>query len=287
MRHSSIRSELWGDEFTVNTARTSKSQKWPARWDRRIIRVHELQSEYAAAKSILKFYEVILKYQANVACNSSSTTRSGIALREQFELSSLVSAMPSLLTATIENGTKLLCSEAQRLQHEGEGYWRTLLETAVKGDASALSATEDFFARTCLQPAAENLQVQTPPVSHYIGTTCPICGGLAQLAVLRPEGEGASRSLHCSFCLHEWPFRRIACPWCGEEDKEKLPRYTPDECDSVHVEACETCKRYLKAVDMSKNGLAVPLVDEASWPALDIWAADHGYTKIIRNLVGF
>jgi FdhE protein len=107
------------------------------------------------------------------------------------------------------------------------------------------------------------------------------------MAVLKPEGEGASRSLLCSFCLCEWPFRRVICPWCGEEDKERLPRYSSAEWNYVHVEACETCKHYLKAVDLSVNGLAIPLVDEAALAVLDVWATERGYVKIIPNLIGF
>ena len=80
---------------------------------------------------------------------------------------------------------------------------------------------------------------------------------------------------------------RVACPWCDEKDKEKLPRYSAEECDYVHVEACDTCMRYLKAIDLSRNGLAIPLVDEAALAVLDVWATDRGYKKVIRNLVGF
>src|ERR1700678_2238786 len=39
---------------------------------------------------------------------------------------------------------------------------------------------------------------------------------------LRGEGDGGKRSLICSLCATEWQYRRIKCPNCGEEDKEKL-----------------------------------------------------------------
>jgi hypothetical protein len=32
--------------------------------------------------------------------------------------------------------------------------------------------------------------------------------------------------------------------------------------------------------------LAIPLVDEIAAAALDLWAVEHGYTKIELNLVG-
>jgi FdhE protein len=54
----------------------------------------------------------------------------------------------------------------------------------------------------------------------------------------------------------------------------------------VRVEACDTCRVYLKAVDLTKNGLAVPEVDEIAAVALDLWAAEHGYTKLQTNLFG-
>jgi FdhE protein len=107
------------------------------------------------------------------------------------------------------------------------------------------------------------------------------------MAVLKPEGEGARRSLLCSFCLCEWSFRRVICPWCGEEDRERLPHYCSEEWTHVHIEACDTCKHYLKAVDLSVNGLAVPIVDEAALAVLDVWASERGYVKIIPNLIGF
>lgn len=38
---------------------------------------------------------------------------------------------------------------------------------------------------------------------------------------------------------------------------------------------------------MTVDGLAVPLVDEAAFSVLDVWAGDRGYKKIVPNLLGF
>lgn len=271
----------------MNTVLTPRARNSQARWEKRVRRARDLQSEHPAANPLLRFYEAILGFQAEMATVSQIAPRLDTAFRTQINLSSLRSAMPSLLATTMRNGTEALQSAAEQLRAQGETRWRILLETSSRGDVGELSATEDFFARASLQPAAENLQMQCPAVANYVGSVCPICAGPPQLSVLRPEGEGASRLLICSFCLHEWPFLRIACPWCGEKDKEKLPRYSAEECNYVHVEACDTCMHYLKAVDLSRNGLAIPLVDEAALAVLDVWAADRGYEKIIRNLLGF
>ncbi len=87
--------------------------------------------------------------------------------------------------------------------------------------------------------------------------------------------------------MSEWEFRRILCPACGEEDHEKLPRYTAEGISAVRVEACDTCNRYLKSVDLTVDGHAVPVVDEIATAPLDLWAAEHDYRKIQLNLVGF
>lgn len=73
---------------------------------------------------------------------------------------------------------------------------------------------------------------------------------------------------------------------CGEEDKEKLPVYIAGGLDYVRVEACESCHAYLKSVDLTKDGFAVPVVDEIATVALNLWADEHGYVKIETNLLG-
>ena len=157
--------------------------------------------------------------------------------------------------------------------------------SATEGDDTGASL---FFARVLFQPLAENLAAeQARQLAGFSGSVCPVCGARPQVAVLRPEGDGGKRFLICSFCVTEWEFRRILCPICGEEDYQKLPRYSADDLAAVRVEACETCKYYLKSVDMTVDGLAVPLVDEIATAPLDLWAAEQGYAKIRSNIMGF
>jgi FdhE protein len=126
-----------------------------------------------------------------------------------------------------------------------------------------------------------------PPVHPGTGgNVCPTCGEKPVAAVLRPEGDGAKRFLLCSRCFNEWEFRRLLCPSCGEEDKDRLPVYTAEEFPHIRIEACDRCKVYLKAIDLTKNGLAVPEVDELASVVLDVWASEHGYTKLQTNLFG-
>ena len=59
-----------------------------------------------------------------------------------------------------------------------------------------------------------------------------------------------------------------------------------EELGHVRVEACDTCRRYIKTIDMTKNGSAVPVVDELAAAPLDLWASEHGYSKLQPNILG-
>ena len=78
----------------------------------------------------------------------------------------------------------------------------------------------------------------------------------------------------------------MLCPNCGEESPEKLPVYTAEEFPHIRIEACDTCKVYIKSIDMTRDGLAVPEVDELASVSIDLWAVEKGYTKLQANLFG-
>lgn len=141
---------------------------------------------------------------------------------------------------------------------------------------------EQFFWRVVTQPYAEHRRKP----DQTVGPTCPSCGSKPVAGVLRGEGDGAKRALLCSLCRSEWPYRRLICAHCGEEDKNKLPVYTAAQIEHVRVEACDSCHCYLKAVDLTKDGFAVPEVDEIATVALNLWADENGYTKIETNVLG-
>jgi FdhE protein len=142
---------------------------------------------------------------------------------------------------------------------------------------------ERFFWLVVMQPYSEKFR---KPADDTVGPTCPSCGSKPVVGVLRGEGDGAKRGLICSLCALEWPYRRLICANCGEENKEKLPVYIAAEIDYIRVEACDTCRTYLKSVDLTKDGFAVPEVDEIATVSLNLWADEREYVKIETNLLG-
>jgi FdhE protein len=141
-----------------------------------------------------------------------------------------------------------------------------------------------FFMRVLEQPRFEQQALQGGMNTTAVQPTCPFCLDHPLVAILRPEGEGGRRTLLCGRCFTEWEFRRLMCPGCGEEDREKLPVYTSPEYPHIRVEACDTCHRYIKAVDLTRDGTAVPEVDEIAALALDLWAMENHYGRLAPNL---
>ena len=92
--------------------------------------------------------------------------------------------------------------------------------------------------------------------------------------------------LGCSLCGTEWLFERILCPSCFEEDPRKLPSFRDEAHPTIRIEACETCSRYVKSLDLSEDARPIPEVDDLVSIAMDLWAAEQGFTRIEPGLAG-
>lgn len=255
-------------------------------WDARIARAKELAGQYPAAAQLLEFYARVGEFQRDLYKEVSQRTAADPAqsLRSQLQVEFILPFFRELLGLVEEYGPGQLEEAARELAATGESKCREVLMDHIAGRPA--DACLDFFARASVQPYAEHLASALMPAAVSAGRLCPLCNGKPQLGVLRPEGEGAKRSLVCSFCLGEWEFRRLLCSVCGEESESNLPFYRAEEFPHLRVECCDSCRHYLKSVDLATNGRAVPLVDEIAAAPLDLWARDHGYKRIVANLLG-
>jgi formate dehydrogenase maturation protein FdhE len=255
-------------------------------WDPRIARAEQLAAGGGVAAPLLSFYARLLREQKAVYEAMSAAPRPSGTLIDDLPL--IERGAAALVQAVAEHGPPPLAAEAEKLQSTSSG---------IEGELVAHWSTPSdrrFFAKAILQPYAQRLVDDgiTPADRRLIvaENRCPKCGGMPQLSILESSstisGDGSGRQLLCALCLTAWPFRRIVCPSCGEDDEMKIGYFESREFDYQRVEACETCRRYLKAVDLGRLGLAVPLVDEIAGAPLDLWAREHGYEKIELNLVG-
>jgi formate dehydrogenase maturation protein FdhE len=205
-----------------------------------------------------------------------------------------VSGLAELGTETIKDGARALisCDDQRR-----EDALRGAVDAWGKADGAREQADEtqrqpdrhnDFYARAFLEPVVTSIaRADSAQPADWTQGVCFACGALPQVAVLQdlPDAVG-HRGLTCSMCASEWRFPRLTCPNCGETEADKLPVHTAESIAHVRVDACTTCSRYVKTVDLREKGDAVPLVDELAAVELDVWAREQGLTKLRANVLG-
>ena len=268
----------------------------PRSFEARIRRANELVSLHPFASEALRFYERVAGFQralysgVEAECGTEKVMRPPGSLRQELDCSILLPRFGSFLSCIEDIGPRPLSQSAGELRCAAVNRWQEVLCECWRGvsDSSAkLTPPEALISWAFLQPYAEYLADHTEqPAAHGTPHLCPLCSSQPQVGVLRQEGDGAKRSLICALCSKEWEYRRIVCPSCGEENVEKLAVYVAEEFPHIRVEACDTCHHYIKTIDLTKNGNAVPVVDELAAIPLSLWAEENGYTKLKTNLLG-
>jgi formate dehydrogenase maturation protein FdhE len=186
-----------------------------------------------------------------------------------------------------------------------------------------LDAFDRYLARAATAPVLEALGERAGEACDGPRTerTCPVCGGLPQLAYVATTNEDlvtAHRYLECSRCASNWAFTRLTCAACGEFESVNLLHFSelgaleaetsgrtvrgvdPDAAANtevivaekprlphVHIEGCRTCSHYLLTIDASREPSAVPVVDELAALPLYVYAGERGLSKIVANQLGF
>lgn len=244
-------------------------------FERRAARADVLAARSETAHDVLRFAAALLRAQGRVAVAIAEMhARSVLTGRLADDGPAVVEASAELLRFASSSGLPAL-SEARIGLADLVAYWR--------GEADA------FLARAILRPYVEvlaSLGVAPEPRARVAG--CASCGGPPWVAARRPaaEGEGAARSLHCALCGREWPIARVRCAACAETDPERLPIFSNEAHRGARLEACETCRRYVKSIDMSTDAQAIPEVDDLLSLPLDLWAKEQGYERLEPGLAG-
>jgi FdhE protein len=264
--------------------------------DARIRRATYLAAQYAFASEVLRFYLRLADFQKNLygkvaeAAKSRHFAMPGATLREQIDNGVLTAEMRTLLEIVEQQAPAPLAEFAGSLKNATSANLEWLLASfRAKGGKGRheLDPKEELIARVMVHPFAEYLSGQLAANPIVAGSlVCPLCESLPVAGVLRPEGEGGKRFLVCSFCGNEWEFRRIFCAGCGETREEQLPVFVAEQFPHIRVEACDTCRRFLRTIDLTKDGNAVPVVDDLGAIPLTLWADEHGYERIEPNLLG-
>ena len=258
-----------------------------AAFERGAARAEALASEAWTAAEPLRFAAGLYRVQGRLAATVESA-HAGRPLcgRLEPDLDSFQHGLVEALRFAAESGPAALAEEAQSRGRD-EASARSRLLVFWSGDSEPGEGY--YLSRALLRPYVEVLRGLgiAPDCVHRPGK-CPFCGGAPWIAARRSESDadGAQRLLGCALCGGEWPFGRIRCPCCFEEDPTKLPSFRSETYPTVRIEACETCRRYVKSIDLTADARAIPEVDDLVSLGMDLWAQEQGYARVAPGLAG-
>ncbi len=81
----------------------------------------------------------------------------------------------------------------------------------------------------------------------------------------------------CGCCATRWNYRRVGCPYCGEEAADKMALLELQGATGLRLDVCESCKGYVKTY----AGQGQEALFLADWPTLllDAMAGERGYVR--------
>ena len=153
---------------------------------------------------------------------------------------------------------------------------------AAKLDVDSLLQLAHWAMSPFWRLAAEQYAAELKKNITNERANCPICGKHADFAVLDDKEHGR-RYLACLSCSWQWPFKRMGCSYCGNNDHSELGYILLDDLKGYMIYHCERCKSYLKTFDqraavgrLDEN----PLLENVKTLFLDMIAIEKGYLPI-------
>ena len=279
----------------------------------RAARARELKTDASPAADLLGFYAALADYQQLLVeqGDAGAAGEAAGSLLDAIDAEWVASAARDLVLWLVQlkpDTTSApgvvppgLRASAEAMGDVAVEAWRALFESyraQPEESTDRLSEAALFTLEAILQPIAERLAVARlacganpsgsrgePDKARPTASRCPLCGGAPVVGVLREAGHGARRRLVCGLCFTEWDYLRLVCVKCGEQRFDALPVFSAEQFPHARIEACDTCRSYLKTVDATRDGRAIPVVDDLASVALDLWAREQGYVRVRANLV--
>ena len=258
-------------------------------WHKRISRARSL-ADGSPASAILTFYADLAEFQRGIAGSIDLHPADGRDLHATINRAAGV--LPGLFAWLQDHAPSPLARAAVDGAGVAADEWIRLLTQRIESGCLDDDGPAGFVVEAVLQPFVEAQAVRpgtdvrlTAFARATYGARCPFCASAPVAAALREEGQGARRTLVCSLCFTEWDYLRIQCPACEENRFDALPVYIADVPANARIDACDSCRTYIKTIDLTKDGLAVPAVDDLASLPLDLWARERGYQRLYPNLL--
>ncbi len=229
------------------------NRRQSAAWDARLARAFDLAAARPVARAALEFLAQLTAFQQSLSGKHADPS----------------SALHEYLGWIERHAPAPAAAEAARLL-EASTPWPQLVEAYSAATPAVLDSPAMFLIESLLHVFPPD------PCAHE---------GLPMVSLLREAGHGSRRSHVCGACLAETPAPRLGCLACGESRVEALPVFRSEDTEPARIDACDTCRAYMKTIDLTRDGTACPIADDLATVSLDLWAREHGYHRVRPNLL--
>ncbi|MFC1504318.1 formate dehydrogenase accessory protein FdhE [Spirochaetota bacterium] len=279
------------------------------RYSSLITQTAQLKKTNPELKDILEFYGEVLAFQQKAyaafhpgaasidikACLKRNSEGMAFLLPDDIDINNDIfkdilnnisdlfkSRQKEVLLADIEQFTPGICSALlSDLMNDRSGLEKTARDMEVDFSMFYFLILSAFspFVESYADELRDNIDLES-----WDKGTCPLCGGEPLMA--RLDKESGKKWLYCSLCRTEWIFRRIVCPFCGNEEHETIKYFYTDKNEAYRVDVCDACKRYTKTIDARKIFQVRDLfIENLASLAYDIVAEKDGFQAANYSLI--
>ncbi len=171
-------------------------------------------------------------------------------------------------------------SEKIRLARDrGEFNFQEMVKKFLRGEMPA-QGDEALFIRFLLTMSLRpELKLRTQRLrkavedKEWLKGCCPVCGFGPSIALI--SDEDGSRYLCCSLCDARWNYPRVQCPFCQNQDHNKLGYFTVEGEERYRVDLCHLCGGYIKTVICQSPREVSSEVEDLASIHLDILAKEY------------
>ncbi len=161
------------------------------------------------------------------------------------------------------------------------GDWRRAELTAesLQLDADLLRVLGENSLKPALRAWARDLQ-KVADLDEWRRGQCPMCGSPPALAEI--QGKEGARRLRCGLCGADWPYARLRCAFCANEDHKTLGYIIVEgEQEKYSLQTCDRCQGYLKTVvTHDPTPVDMLLVEDLATLHLDLIAVERGFQRV-------
>lgn len=201
----------------------------------------------------------------------------------------LAETVARLANAALPQPLRKACAEFRDDLAQSPQRSMNVVETVVRATPTEQAADDSglrqFLVWSVLKPLLAPLRTafqQWRSEEAWGREFCPTCGSLPVMAQLVPLEGIRERLLVCGRCETRWKYKRIGCPFCGNEDSDLLEILMVEDEQKLRIDCCRQCRGYLKTyVEAGEEELLL-----ADWSTLhlDALAKERGLERKGKSL---